>query len=157
MVQMKVAVQRAARRALDRRVEDLQELRRVAATPRKGWVRAIREGLGMSAADLATRLGISESSVLSLERNEVSSRARLETLERAADALGCDLVYAFVPRETLTATVRRRAQQKATRTVHAVHHSMLLEDQGLSGAALQEQLDDQVAVVLARPGLWRDG
>src|SRR5665213_3135279 len=118
-----------SRRALDRRLPDLRDLAGKATPPRDGWIRAIRESLGMSAADLAGRMGAAETSVLSLEHNEVTRRAQLGTLERAAHALNCDLVYALVPRRPLEQMVEERARLVAGELLGSVDHSMALEGQ----------------------------
>lgn len=147
---------RAARRALDRRFEKLRGFQAEATTPRAGWSRAIREALGMSLADLAARMDISATSVASLERGEREGRVQLDTLQRAADALGCDLVYALVPRRPLEAVVRDRAVAKATVGVGTVAHSMLLEDQAVAPDAARAHVEEQADRLVDRPGLWLD-
>jgi predicted DNA-binding mobile mystery protein A len=96
------AVSVRSRELLDAHFDEWQHLRALARPPR-GWVRAVREALGMSAAALAARLGTTAGAVTRLEQSEASDRIRLETLRRAADALGCDLVYLLIPRSPLTA------------------------------------------------------
>lgn len=145
-----------ARRALDRRAEQLRPIAQALVAPRGGWVRAVREALGMSAADLARRMGTSPTSVLSLERHEQSGSVRLDTLARAAQALDCDLIYALVPRKPLEDVVGARARERALERLRAVDHTMQLEGQGVSRAALQDQLDEQVSLLRDQPGLWRD-
>jgi predicted DNA-binding mobile mystery protein A len=145
----------AARRALDRRFENLRGFQQKAVVPRGGWVRAIREAIGMSAAQLAERMGATETSVLSLERNERSGRVRLDTLARAADALECDLVYALIPRQSLEDLVSRRAQELAAHQVQAVDHTMRLEGQRVDDATLREQLAEHASLLRDRPGFWR--
>ena len=63
--------------------------------PRAGWVRAVREALGMSLADLAGRMGVTPQTVHGLERSEQQGKAQLDSLRRAAVAMDCTLVYAF--------------------------------------------------------------
>src|SRR5215217_7999866 len=94
----RVTMQARARSALDRRLADWRRLPAREARPHGGWVRAIRDALGMSAADLAERMGVTQSTVARLESSERDGRIQLDTLQRAADALDCDLVYALVPR-----------------------------------------------------------
>jgi predicted DNA-binding mobile mystery protein A len=147
---------RAARRALDRRYTRLRPLVAEAAVPRGGWVLAIRGALGMSAADLAARMGTAETAVLSLERNERARRVRLDTLGRAADALGCDLVYALVPRNSLDAMVDDRARTVAAEQLRQVDHSMRLEAQGVDDEAARAQLIEQALLLRDRAGLWRE-
>jgi len=147
---------RQVRRSLDRRFEGLRPLVGQASVPRAGWARAVREALGLSRADLGLRMGVSETSVLSLERGEPEGRVRLDTLRRAADALGCDLVYALVPRQSLEQVVQDRARHRASTALATVEHSMRLEDQQLLPDAAREMLDEHAARLVDRPGLWRD-
>jgi predicted DNA-binding mobile mystery protein A len=127
-----------------------------ATPPRGGWVKAIREALGMSAADLAARMDVSESTVLALEKRERGSRVQLDTLVRAADALDCDVVYALVPRRSLDEQVDARAQELARATLHSVEHSMRLEQQPVGRQASDEQLADTARALRDSVGLWRD-
>jgi predicted DNA-binding mobile mystery protein A len=137
---------------LDGHFDEWQQLRALARPPR-GWIRAIREALGMSVAVLAARLGISASAVTRLEQSEAAGKIQLDTLRRAADALGCDLVYLLVPRRPLDAVVRDRARELAHRHVAAVEQTMRLEDQATGIASeLEEQFAQQL---LERGGLWR--
>lgn len=150
------AARHRARHALDRRLPELQDLPRDTAPPRGGWVRAIREALGMSAADLGARMGVAETSVLSLERNEVARHVRMDTLERAANALECDLVYALVPRRPLEQMVDERARTLAGDLLGSVGHSMALEGQQVASAVTRDQLRERVLRLRDEPGLWRD-
>jgi predicted DNA-binding mobile mystery protein A len=117
-------------------------------------VRATRDALGMTAAQLGGRLGISSSAVAQLERSEVHGTIQLSTLRRLANALECDLVYAVVPRTTLANTVQRQAERQATRFVARANQTMLLEDQGLTTKQLQRQIADLVEQNLTSRALW---
>jgi predicted DNA-binding mobile mystery protein A len=109
----------------------------------------------MSAATLADRLGVTAGAVIRLEQSEAADRVRLETLRRAADALGCDLVYLLVPRRPLTTVVRDRARELAHWQVAAVEQTMQLEDQATGRTAeLEDQLTERL---LERGGLWTGG
>ena len=66
---------------------------------RAGWVRSVRLATGMREKELAERMGVGRREVRRLEVAETSSRIMLGTLQRAAAGLGCDLVYALVPKE----------------------------------------------------------
>jgi predicted DNA-binding mobile mystery protein A len=93
----------------------LERLGLVAGEPRppRGWIRAIRNSLGLSSRELASRMAVSQATISGLERSEVQGTIKLETLQRAALALECDLLYYFVPRTTLDDTVRAQARIKA--------------------------------------------
>ena len=66
--------------------------------PPAGWLRAIREALGMTSGVLAERLGVTASGARKLEQAEAVDAITLGTLRRVAEALDCDLQYALVPR-----------------------------------------------------------
>lgn len=72
--------------------------------PPSGWLKAIREALGMTATHLAKKLGVATSSVTRLEISEADDTISLGSLRRVAEALGCELQYALVPKETLAET-----------------------------------------------------
>jgi predicted DNA-binding mobile mystery protein A len=136
---------------LDSHFDEWQHLRKL-ARPSRGWVRAVREALGMSAAALAERLGTTAGAVTRLEQSEAADRIRLDTLRRAADALGCDLVYLLVPRRPLTAVVRDRARELAHYQIAATEQTMRLEDQATGETReMEDQLTEQL---LERGSLW---
>ena len=153
MARVSNAVSVRGRELLDSHFDEWQQLRTLARPPR-GWVRAVREALGMSTAALGARLGITAGAVTRLEQSEAADRIRLDTLRRAADALGCDLVYLLVPRRPLTAVVQERARELARSQVAAVEQTMLLEDQATGQTS---ELEDRLAErLLERGGLWSD-
>jgi predicted DNA-binding mobile mystery protein A len=110
--------------------------------PVKGWIRAVREALGMTAEQLGHRLGVKQPSVIQMEQSEAKGSIELATLRRAADALDCALVYAFVPKKSLEETVRLRARNFIRRRLAPVEHSMLLEDQSVPGKAEERRIDE---------------
>ncbi|HCB03872.1 MAG TPA: mobile mystery protein A, partial [Nocardioides bacterium] len=119
-----------------------------------GWIRAIREALGMRAEDLARRMDVSQSSLTRLERSEKSGRVRFDTLKRAADALECEVVYALVPRRPLEEMVQEQARKRALARVGRTAHTMALEDQALVDAKLEERVQFLARYLATRPGLW---
>jgi predicted DNA-binding mobile mystery protein A len=141
-----------ARRKLDERLAPVAAT--VGARPRSGWVRAIRDALGMSAAELGARMGVSQARVSQIERAEVDHAIKLETLDRAADALGCKVVYALVPNEdSLEAMTLRQARRVARRDLDRVSHTMRLEDQS-SGVDAAE-VEELARRLTDRRGLWK--
>jgi len=142
-----------SRKLLDGHFDEWQQLRALPRPPR-GWIRAVRGALGMSAAVLAGRMGTTASAVTRLEQSEAANRIRVDTLRRAADALGCDLVYLLVPRRPLAAVVRDRARELAHYQIVAVEQTMLLEDQATGRA---KEMEDQLTEhLLERGGLWSE-
>jgi predicted DNA-binding mobile mystery protein A len=126
MLKAKRATQ--SRSHLDQRFKTLGPAKRF-SPPLRGWTKAIRTALGMSAAQLARRLRVKQPSIVALERSEAKGTIELATLRRAAAALDCTLVYALVPNKPLETMVRDRARSFAQRRLAAVEHSMLLENQ----------------------------
>jgi predicted DNA-binding mobile mystery protein A len=128
-------------RQLDELLHQFRPLKSV-PIPRQGWIKTIREALGMTAQQLAQRLGVVQSAVVRLEHREVEGTVTLALLQRAADALHCDLVYAFVPRATLEETVTARVQTVAADRAARVTQTMALEQQRPSEAAITPQVRD---------------
>jgi predicted DNA-binding mobile mystery protein A len=147
----------AARRQLDRRLKLLQNTNEL-ARPSRGWVKAIRESLGMTTAQLARKLGVSQPRVVEIEKGEMTSAITLETLERVARALDCRLVYTLVPRKPLDALVEERATQVARRRLATTRHSMRLEAQGVDAADEEEQIRLSARRLVEKSGsaLWAD-
>lgn len=121
-----------------RRLQLMDGLRRypspqTAAPPPGGWLRTLREALGMTRTQLAARLGITPPSVLDLERSEAKRSITLESLDRVAKAMGCRVVYAVVPEDGSLENIReRRADEVADTLLGPTSHSMKLEAQGVS-------------------------
>lgn len=113
---------------LDERYKKIGPVEKYRA-PSRGWIKAIREALGMSTAQLAKRLSVRQPSVVNLERSEEKGSIELATLRRVAEALDCRLVYALVPNQPLETTIRERAGAFVRRRRQPVEHTMLLEDQ----------------------------
>lgn len=110
-----------------------------AQTPRGGWVRAIREALGMSAQQLGTRVRVKRQTIENLERSEANGKITLDSLNRAAKALGCRVVYALVPEKPFEEMQRERAREIAESVVKPVSHSMRLEAQSIGKREEQRQ------------------
>jgi predicted DNA-binding mobile mystery protein A len=127
------------RRHLDSRLAPIIAVRSSLDTPPKGWIKAIRQALGMTTMQLARRMGVRQPTIVNIEQSESADRIQLGTLRRAAEALDCELVYALVPRQSLEAIVEKRALQLANRTMSSVEHSMRLEAQGVDNAATERQ------------------
>ena len=127
-----------ARKHLDRRLTPLRRTQAF-ARPARGWIKAIREALGMTTAQLAGRMGVAQTRVSRIEKDEVGSAVTLRTLRQAAEAMNCTLVYALVPNEDLEQIVRHRAAVLTNERLDRTHHTMKLENQALS----QRDLDSE--------------
>ena len=154
---MRAQERAAARKQIDKRLNIIQNSEGL-ARPVRGWTRAIREALGMTTAQLGKRLGIRQASVVGLEKSEASKSITLETLERAAHALDCRLVYALVPRKPLAELVYERGHALAKRRLRSVSHSMALEDQAVDEEDEKAHLERLVQELMSKRGsaLWED-
>lgn len=102
----------------------------VCERPSGGWIRAIRTALGMNTRQLAERIGIARQVTSKLEVSELNDSISLKTLRKVAEAMGCKLVYAFVPpKGKLEDVVKQQAYKKAKELIEPVNHTMLLEAQ----------------------------
>lgn len=138
----------------------LAPLRAIAAALRPsgagGWIRALRQGLGMSAAALGGRMNLAQQSVDQLEKNERTGAITVGSLRRAAEALDAELFYAIIPQKPLRETIAERAKDVARKRVAPVAHSMQLEAQGLADNELQERIIELALELERNPReLWR--
>lgn len=128
------------------------------ARPASGWLKAIREALGMTATHQARTLGVNTSTVTRLEQSEADDTISLGSLRRAAEALGCELQYALVPKKTLAETLETRAIALARQQMAAISHSMALEAQATSPEIVEAQTRALAESLLkgSRRALWRE-
>jgi predicted DNA-binding mobile mystery protein A len=146
-----------ARKHLDKVFREAR-LDGVRQRPPKGWIRAIRDALGLTVRQLGRRMGKTHSVVVRLEGSETADTISLGSLRAAAEAMDCTLVYAIVPNRPLTETARARATAIADAQLARVHHTMRLEDQAPDPDDLQQQRERMIEGILARGGrrLWDD-
>ena len=116
---------------LDETLRKLRPLRDMSVPPR-GWIRAIRDALGMSGRQLADRLNVYKARTSRMEKDELAGAVSLKTMQRVAEALDCSFVYGFVPRTSLANAVRDQAKRVASKRMERASHTMALEDQALS-------------------------
>lgn len=115
------------RRELDADAKVLKP--RLAPIPRFGWIRNVRQALGMSQGDLARKLNLNPKTIHALEVNELNHKIQIDSLKKVADALDCDFYYAFIPRQGLENTYKEQAQRNAEAHLARVSNTMELEKQ----------------------------
>jgi len=117
--------------------------------PQKGWIRALRQVSGMTLRELAMQMGSGLPLAAKFEKSEAEYRITLKSLRRAADALGCELVYALVPKQgNIRDLIERRAKEAVTNHVLAVEHTMALENQAVG--RVKEKIDDEAKRLLKK-------
>lgn len=134
-------------RQLDRSLDRLRELSDV-PRPSGGWIRAVREALGMTTRQLAQRMDVNQSTVSRYQKSETEGTITLDTLRRVAAALDCELVYALVPGTSIREMRRDRAREIARRRIEAVDASMELEDQAISEEEKERQIEELTRDIL---------
>lgn len=123
--------------------------------PMKGWIRAVRDALGMNMRHLAGRMNVHTSRISKIEADEVSGSLTLKTMEKVADSLDCVFVYGLVPRTSLEKTVEEQATKKASIEFRRLNHTMGLEAQDLSSPNQQGLINKIYKKILNSPSrLW---
>lgn len=153
----KTEIRRLRLEQLDKRISRVKSVLQI-SSPRDGWIKQIREALGISARQLATKIGMSQPTLAKIEKSETERTVSLKTLDRIAEALECKLIYAFVPRDSFEKLVYRRALLASEKLVKRVSHSMELERQGISVKKRQAQIEemaDEMARNLSKD-LWEN-
>lgn len=147
--------QALARKHLDKQFEGIS-LKNTTRPP-KGWLRAIRDALGLTSRQLASRMGKTHTTITALEKGEVAGTTTLNSLRDAAEAMNCTLVYAIVPNQSLEAMVRAQSRKLAEAQLARVNHTMRLEDQAVARSDLTDQIN-RLAEDLSRDGsrIWEE-
>lgn len=142
--------------ALDTQLKPLRDMEPL-IRPGRGWIKAIREAIGMTTGQFARRLGVSQPRVAALEKAEADGVVTLKSLRQAAEALDCDFVYALVPRKPLEQVVKDRARDVAERQLARTDQTMRLENQAVSKARMARARDELAAELLRSDRrLWAD-
>lgn len=142
--------------ALDTQLKPLRDMEPL-IRPGRGWIKAIREAIGMTTGQFARRLCVSQPRVAALEKAEADGVVTLKSLRQAAEALDCDFVYALVPRKPLEQVVKDRARDVAERQLARTDQTMRLENQAVSKARMVRARDELAAELLRSDRrLWAD-
>lgn len=116
-------------RALDSKTKNLSDAKNI--IPRgKSWIETIRKALGMTALQLASRLGVTQPRIVKMEQNE--ENLKISTMKKVAETLNCDFVYYFKPKESFQKIVENQAKLKAESILKSVNLNMALENQDIS-------------------------
>lgn len=147
-------IRQLGREQLERRLRDVRQIAPALRPPAKGWIAAIRATLGMTQADLAARMEVSQQAVSQLEQREADGSITLNALREAAEALGARVAYVVIPDRPVSQTLEERAYRIARQMVASVRHSMRLEDQE-TDSDVEERIREIVEELLASPNrLW---
>jgi len=134
------------------------EVLKATTVPKKGWIRAIRDALGMSGRQLARRMGVNQQRIARMERDERPGKLTLKTLQAAAEAMDCVFVYGIVPKDSLEQTIRSQARRLAQKQTARSNQLMRLENQELDEKEKDKALKELVEeIVRTMPkSLWEE-
>ncbi len=116
-------------RSLDNKTKDLPVKQNIIPFG-KSWIGTIREALGMTALQLAKRLGVTQPRIVKMEQNE--KNLKISTMEKVAQALNCEFVYYFKPKDSFQNIVEAQAKEKVQSILKSVNLNMALENQNIS-------------------------
>ena len=121
----------------------LKQLNTIAVPP-TGWIKAIRNALGMSAQQLGNKLSMTRQGVQDLENREKEGTVTLKSLREAARAMDLQLVYGFVPVDgSLEELIERKAREMAEQIVGRTNATMKLEDQENSQQRIEKAIEER--------------
>jgi predicted DNA-binding mobile mystery protein A len=124
--------------------EQLKKLRSLdVQKPQSGWVKYVRTAIGMSARQLANRLGISQQALAGLEKREIEESISLSKLREIGEKLDLKLVYSFVPIDSLESMVKMQARKVAQSIVMKTSTQMILEDQKISDEKILKSIGER--------------
>ena len=108
--------------------------------PIEGWLRTARKALNMSGSQLARRAGVSRAWVSKVEISELNGTVTLQSMERMANAMNCNFVYAVVPKQKVEEILLEHALKKASKIVQQANQQMALEDQTVDNDMIQFEI-----------------
>lgn len=147
MVKMKRLFQKTMREQIQRDLDNPIELAKK-PTPKAGWIKIIRQALGMTSYQLAKRLGCAQANIMALESREKNGTITLKSLDQTAKAMNCRFVYFLIPEPSLEQIMKDQAREIAKKQLKTVGHSMALEQQGLTPQQTKSQEDALVEELL---------
>lgn len=115
---------------LQARLPALAVAQKPAARPAGGWLRAVRQTLGLAQARVAKNAGVTKQAYAQFERGETKGTLSLGSLQRAAEAMDCELVYYLAPRAQSYGELATRLDPDFAH-LQASEHSMALEGQAV--------------------------
>jgi predicted DNA-binding mobile mystery protein A len=132
---------------LDRKMRSFAMLTKIAMPP-TGWIRAIRQALGMSSQQLGKKLSVTRQGVLDMEKREKDGLVTIRALREVAKSLDMQLVYGFVPNDgSLENLIDRKAKELAKEIVMRTSQTMKLEDQENSKKRIEKAIQERFIAI----------
>ena len=133
---------------LNEKVNQLTDLQHVIVPP-IGWIKAIRNGIGMSMEQLGKKLSITKQGVMDIEKREKEGAITIKSMQEIAKAMDMKLVYGFVPNaSSLEQMIETRAIEMATKIVERTSNTMKLEDQANSKERIEKAIKERASEII---------
>jgi predicted DNA-binding mobile mystery protein A len=137
---------------VSRKVEGLREVFKDTKV-RPGWIRYMREALGMKVKDLARLTDLSSNTITETEKREAEGKVTIQNLRKMAHAMDCELVYAFLPKEEIGELLESKAYEKARKAIMSADTHMTLEDQKVSSDT-EERIQRLAQKLIEKGDVW---
>jgi len=133
---------------LNEKLAQLTVLQHVIIPP-IGWIKAIRNGIGMSMEQLGKKLSITKQGVMDIEKREKEGAVTIKSMQELAKALDLKFVYGFVPNAgSLEQMIENRALEIATKIVERTSTTMKLEDQANSKERIENAIKERSSEII---------
>ena len=133
---------------LNEKLAQLTDLQHVIVPP-IGWIKAIRNGIGMSMEQLGKKLSITKQGVMDIEKREKEGAITIKSMQEIAKAMDMKLVYGFVPNEgDLEQMIETRAIELAKKIVERTSNTMKLEDQANSKERIEKAIKERASEII---------
>ena len=132
---------------VDRKIHQLRKIEEL-SIPSSGWVKAIRQSLGMSLRQLGLKMGITAQSVKEIEERELNETISIRVLKQFSHSLNMKFIYGFIPQDkSLEDMIERRAMEIATSIVSRTSMNMKLEDQENSAERIKKAINEKASEI----------
>jgi predicted DNA-binding mobile mystery protein A len=149
---MKINLNSLALKQVENRVESIKSIAPKTKL-RTGWIRFMRKAMGLTSAELANIVGISSKTVIQSEQREMEGKVTIATLKKMAEAMECEVIYAFVPKSTIRDTIISNARKKAIRRLSEAGLHMKLENQN-PDKSIEDQIEALTYKLIEEGKVW---
>ena len=133
---------------LNEKLNQLTGLQHVIIPP-IGWIKALRNGIGMSMEQLGKKLSITKQGVMDIEKREKEGAITIKSMKEIAKAMDMQFVYGFVPNAgSLEQMIESRALEIATKIVERTSTTMKLEDQTNSRKRIENAIKERATEII---------
>lgn len=133
---------------LNEKINQLNGLQHVIIPP-IGWIKALRNGIGMSMEQLGKKLSITKQGVMDIEKREKEGAITIKSMKEIAMAMDMQFVYGFIPNAgSLEQMLETRAIEIATKIVERTSTTMKLEDQANSRKRIEKAIKERASEII---------